>query len=190
MAEMKFETDTDNARGMLLPIGIAIVLLALATLWFVHRFVRNPVKAELLQTQVYPVDFKYAHNGTLVGADQEEFATYVVTKISLEDKGDQPLFLKEVRGSYTLDGNTYVETTAIPQNQLPRLFEMFPQLKQIADSEGGQPLAPESRIDKGATAQGYAIFVYSIPQSTWDKRKAASVGLDFYHQDSVDLPLK
>ena len=190
MADMKFETDTDNVRGMGLPIVIAMVLLALGTAWFVWRFVHEDVKAEVLETKVFPVDFKYAHNGQLVGPDQEEFATYVVSRIQVQDKGDQPLFLKEVRGRYSMDGSNIVETTAIPQNELPRLFQMFPEIKAIADAEGGKPLAPESRIEKGQTAQGYVVLVYSIPQSQWDKRKNASIGLDFYHQESVELPLK
>jgi hypothetical protein len=113
--------------------------------------------------------------------------TYVVASIALTDHAEVPLFVKDINGSFTMEDGTVMMAGAIDKADLPRLAAMYPKMQSALDSTAPAPLQSLDSIASGTTGTGYVIFAYNVPQAVWDKRKAADVSIDFYHQDRVTL---
>jgi len=190
MAEMKLDGGNTQQRNMLVPILVAIVLLAVGGAWFAKVYLHPEVTATAGQLQTFEYTAKYQRGGgVLVGQDQQEVVTYVIADIALKDNTEVPLFLKTIDGSLTMEDGTVMTASAIEKADLPRLAAMFPDMKPKVDAVAPAPLLRESTIAPGATNHGYVIFAYNVPQAVWDKRKAADVTITFYHQDTVKVSL-
>ncbi len=191
MAEMKLDGGDKQQRGMLVPILVALVILAVVGAWFAKVYLHPEVTSKAGNLQTFEYEAKYARGGgMLVGENQSEIVTYVIADISLKDNTEVPLFLKTIDGSFTMDDGTVMTANAIEKADLPRLAAMFPAMKPKVDAVAPEPLLRESSIAPGATGHGYVIFAYNVPQAVWDKRKAADVTISFYHHETVkvDLP--
>jgi hypothetical protein len=190
MAEIRLDGGEVKQRGMLVPVLIAIVLLAAGGAWFAKVYLHKEVTGSVDRVGVYPVHTVYERgSGILVGDNQTEDVTYVVPNVMLTDHTEVPMFVKSISGSFTMEDGTVMQASAIEQADLPRLAAMFPKMKSAVDTAGPTPLQSVQSIAPGATAGGYAIFAYNVPQAVWDKRKSADVSIDFYHQDRVTLAL-
>lgn len=190
MAEMRLDGGEVKQRGMLVPVLLALVLLAAGGAWFAKVYLHKEVTGTVDRVGVFPVHTVYARgSGILVGDSQTEDVTYVVPNVVLTDHTQVPLFVKSINGSFTMEDGSVMQATAIEKADLPRLAAMFPKMKPAIDAAGSAPLQSLESIAPGATAGGYVVFAYNVPQSVWDKRKSADVSIDFYHQDRVTLPL-
>lgn len=194
MAEIKLDGGSER-RSMLLPIVLAVVVLLVAGAWFAKVYVQPAVTASVTSATLYPVHVEYKrpkHRGGAImtlGSPQTEDALYVVADVLLQDHSDVPLFLSSFHGSLTLQDGAVMQASTIESGDLPRLFKMFPTLKALADATGSQPLQREQTVAKGSTGRGYLVMSYNIPQSIWDKRRAADVSIEFYHQEPLTLLL-
>jgi hypothetical protein len=190
MADMTLSGDIDKPKGMLIPILIALAVLAAVGVWFGRTYLRSSVAASVDHVETYPVHVKYARTGgMLVGADQTEDDLYVITDIVLKDPSEVPLFVSSIKGTVTLQSGEVMEANVIDKNDLERLMKMFPALQPLTAAAGTPPLTRESQVAAGATGRGYAVMSYNIPQSEWDKRQAADVTVQFLHQDAVTIKL-
>lgn len=193
MADIKLDGGTGPRRSMLVPILLALVVLAAAGAWFAKVYVHPSVTGSVTAVKTFPVHVVYKHatggNNMTVGADQTEDALYVITDVSLNNEGEVPLFLSSFRGSFTLEDGSVMQASVIEKDDIPRVLKMFPPLKAEADLLGSQPLLREASVAKNATARGYLVMYYNVPPSIWDKRKAAEVKVEFYHQDPMTLSL-
>ena len=189
MAEITLTGGAQKQRSMLIPILLAVLVLAAAGAWFAKTYVHASVNGSIDRVALFPLHVEYKRGtGMLVGGNETQEELYVVADVSLTDRAEVPLFIKELSGSFIGEDGSLFEANVIDKNDLPRLMTMFPKLKTVADSIGTQPLVREGTIAKGATGRGYVVLLYNIPQSVWDKRKSAEVGVDFYHQDKLTLP--
>ena len=193
MAEMKLDGGVSGRRSMWLPVVLALLILAAAGAWFAKVYVHAAVTGSVATAKVYPVHVEYKRpfggRTQIVGSNQAEDALYVVADVALNNRSEVPLFLSSFHGSFTLDDGTVMEASVIEHDDLPRLQKMFPQVKSLTDSTGVPPLQREQTVAKNATGRGYVVMYYNIPQSVWDKCKAADVSVEFYHQDKLTLPL-
>lgn len=192
MAELKLQTT--ERRSMLLPILLAVLLLAAAGAWFAKVYVHPSVTGSVSATSVYPVHVEYKSpkfqgSATMVAGNQTEDALYVVANVTLQNRSEVPLFLSSFHGSFTLEDGSVMQASPIESGDVPRLLKMFPQLKTLTDATGTQPLEREQTIARGATGRGYLVMYYNVPPGYWEKRKAADVNIEFYHQDPLTLPL-
>lgn len=190
MAEMRLDGGEVKQRGMLVPVLIALVLLAAGGAWFAKVYLHKEVTGTADRVGVFPVHSVFTRGGgILVGENQTEDVTYVVPNVVLTDHTEVPLFVKSISGSFTMEDGTVMQATAIEKSDLPRLAAMFPAMKPAIDKAGPTPLQALPSIAPGATAGGYVVFAYNVPQAIWDKRKSSDVSIDFYHQDRVTLAL-
>ncbi len=192
MAELKLRPG--ERRSMLVPILLAVLLLAAAGAWFAKVYLHPAVTGSVAATSVYPVHEeykgpKYQGPAAMVAADQTEDALYVVANITLQNHSEVPLFLSSFHGEFTLQDGSVMQASPIETTDLPRLLKMFPQLKTLTDATGTQPLQRDQTVAKDGTGRGYLVMYYNIPPGIWEKRKAAEVTIDFYHQDKLTLPL-
>ena len=190
MADIRLDGGETKQRSMLLPILLALLVLAVAGTWFAKTYVHASVGGAVDRVALFPYHVEYKRpEGMMVGANATDDELYVIANVSLTDRTEVPLFLKELTGSFLGEDGSLFEAHLIDKNDLPRLMQMFPALKAKADSMGTQPLVREQTIPTGSTGRGYVVLLYNIPQSVWDKRKSAEVSVDFYHQDKVSLPI-
>ncbi len=189
MAEMKLDGGEAKQRSMLMPVVLALVVLAALGAWFARVYLRPGVTGAVDRVEVFPVHSVYTREAGTVGADQVEDTLYVIADVALTDRSEVPLFLKDINGTFTMEDGTVMQASAIEKVDLPRLMAMFPKMKPVADAAGPAPLVRESQVPAGATGRGWVVFAYNVPQNIWEKRKAADVSFDFYHQDRVTLPL-
>jgi hypothetical protein len=190
MAEMKLDGGNKQQRGMLIPIIVAIVILAAAGGWFAKVYLHPEVTATAGPLQTFEYTAQYARGGgILVGENQSDVVTYVIADIALKDNTEVPLFLKTIDGTLTMEDGTVMTANALEKTDLPRLAAMFPAMQPKLDAVAPAPLLRESTIAPGATAHGYVIFAYNVPQDVWNKRKASDVSISFYHQETVKVTL-
>jgi hypothetical protein len=188
MAEMKLDGGEAKQRSMLIPVVLALVVLAVLGAWFAKVYLHKEVTGSVLRVAVYPVHAEYKRgSGVLVGENQTEDVTYVVASVALTDHAEVPLFVKDINGSFTMEDGTVMMAGAIEKTDLPRLAAMYPKMQPALDSTAAAPLQSLESVAPGTTGTGYVIFAYNVPQAVWDKRKAADVSIDFYHQDRVTM---
>ncbi len=190
MADITLSSGTKQ-RSMLIPVLLALLVLAALGAWFARTYLRPSVTGAVNRVTLYPVHVEYQKpSGGIVGAaNQSEDELYVVTDITLDDHSEVPLFLSGYEGSFTMDDGTVMEANVISNNDLQRLMLMFPKMKQAVDATGSAPLLTESTVPKGATGHGYVVLSYNVPQSVWDKRKTSNITVKFYHQDPLTMAL-
>lgn len=188
MAELHLDGG-QQSRPMWLPVLLALVVLAAMGGWFAKVYLHPAVVGSIEKVSLFPVHSEYKRgSGILVGETQSEDALYVLVQVAVTNKGDLPLFVKEISGTMTVD-DTEVHATAMQADDVPRLLAMFPALKPIADTTGAVPLKRELEIAKGAAARGFVVLSYNVPVSVWQRRKAADVSIGFYHTDTIRLKL-
>ncbi len=189
MAELSLRSEAKQP-SMLLPLVLALLMFAGLGVWFARVYLHPSVTGTVDRVTLYPVHVEYKHDTGLAGsANQTEDELYVVTDITLHDQSEVPLFLSGFTGSFSMDDGTMMESSVISNSDLPRLMQMYPALKSTINATGATPLLTESTVAKGATAHGYIVLTYNVPQSVWDKRKSADVTVKFYHQDPLTMPL-
>ena len=175
---------------MLLPVGLALLVLAGVGAWFAHVYLHPSVTGAVNRVLLYPVHVEYKQTTGIAGsANQTNDELYVVADLTLHDQSEVPLFISGFAGSFTMEDGTEMESSVIATADVPRLLAMYPKLKSDVDATGLAPLATESTVPKGTTAHGYVVLTYNVPQSIWDKRKEADVTVKFYHQDPLTMPL-
>ncbi len=176
-------------RNYAVPILIALVLLGAAGGLLYREFAKRVVIAAVTHTTLHPIKVTYKRapqtGGFRVLASQQgESDLYVIPDVRIENHLTVPLFLKDFTITMTLaDGE--MRTAAIEKNDLDTVYASFPEIKPLM----GEPLLRETEIAPGQTAEGTLLAQFPVPQSTWDKRLSASVTVDFYHQDSMTIPI-
>ncbi len=173
-------------RSMLLPILLALVVLAIGGLWFSRVYLRPSVVGTVTKSALFPVHVEFEKPFGTVGAGQTEDAIYVVAQVSLKDQASVPLFVKEVAGSFIAEDGSLSRANVISARDLPRLQQMYAGLRDLMQ-QNGEPLNAERNIAPGTTGSGYVVMLFNATQADWEKRKSAEVDIDFYHQDSIKL---
>ena len=179
-------TEKRSATTWIVPVLLAVVVLAALGAFFYKSYIHPGLVGHIDSVQLFPVHTEYKRPYGAVGDTQTEDALYVIPRVTVQNTGDLPLFIKDITASITTEDGTEVETGAIYKDDLPRLQAIFPKMQPMLT---GLPLLRESTIPKGAAGTGFVIVSWNIPPSVWEKRKAAEVRVDFYHHDRLTLPL-
>ena len=181
-----------NARRLLIT-GLVLALAAAAAFaLFFHHENHAPVQATATRVLTLPLHTVYgAAKGSVaaISAPETEEAIYVVPLLRVQNRSDVPLFLKDVTGSVTLQDGRDNPGRLIGKRDRDRLQQLVPGIGPLLHQANLPALDPEQQIAPNSTAEGYAIFLYTMPAAEWDKRQSATVRLDFYHQDAVTIPL-
>jgi hypothetical protein len=176
-------------RNYALPILIALAILCVAGGLVYRELSRRVVIASVTHTALHPISIVYKRSPQtgsfrVLANQQGESDLYVIPDVRIENHLTVPLFLKDFTVTMTTaDGE--MRTAAIEKNDLEIVYSSFPEIKPLM----GTPLFRETEIAPGQTAEGTLLAQFQVPQSTWDKRLSASVTVDFYHQDSMTIPI-
>lgn len=176
-----------TVRNLLL-IALVLVLAAGAGFAFFYRHENHAdAEGQIVRVLTLPLHTKYAHIRDTVGADTEEDTFYVVAVVRVQDRSDAPLFVKDIVGDLRVEDGTLTAGTRVKTQDMDRLLTAVPQLKPVIAAAGVKPLQPEQQIAPNTATEGYVVFQYPFVKTLWDRRQAASMRLDFYHQDSLQM---
>ena len=174
-------------RSFLVPALLALAVLAIVVgIFFWHTPLRA-VDLSVPRVATLPTHTVFPTSTRIVGmADPAEDAFYVLATVHIHNNLHVPLFLKDITGTLISPDDTAVTSSAVEKNDLPNVYLAFPKLKPLSST----PLFRETTIQPGADAEGMVILNFPVNQDAWNKRKSASVTLDFYHQGqfSTDIP--
>ncbi len=169
-------------------IGIVSLLIVFAGLAY-RLLPHSEVSATITSVQLHPIVTTFKRQTQTGGFkllnDQpaSESDLYVIPSVRIDDHINTPLFLKDFHVTLvTADGELH--TSAIEKNDLPTVYSAFPEIKPLM----AQPLLRESTVAPNSSAQGTILLQFPMPQSVWDNRQSATLTIDFYHQDSLNIP--
>lgn len=190
MADLTFSQPA--RRNYLVPILIALAVLAAATFAVLHYTPHSTADIAVTHTVVYPSHIVFKSNSIVVNGDNAQDDLYILVTLRITDHLKLPLFLKDFNASLIPSADTGglpLTSSAIEKPDLANLFTAFPILKKLADAQGAPPLYRDTRIDPGQTAEGYILLHFAGPQPLWDHRQDATVTVDLYHQNSLTVTI-
>lgn len=170
-------------RNLFVPIGLAVIVLALASALLV-RFTphREPALA-ITHTSIWQEHTVYKSDSIMVGQDKAQDNLYVLATLRIEDPLKVPLFLKDFTGTLTKANGESLGTSAVEKLDLPALYETFPALKALASA----PLLRETDILPGQAMEGMVLLHYPVTQDEWNHRQTATLNVAFYHQGPQNI---
>jgi hypothetical protein len=166
-------------RSYTVPALIALAVLAIAAGIFFWRTPLRAVDITVHHTATLPTHTVFPTATKLVGVpDSYEDAFYVVATVHIHNRLKVPVFIKDITGTLTATDDSTLAASAAEKTDLPNLYVTFPKIKPLTST----PLYRETTIQPGADTEGMVILNFPIDQAAWDKRKSASITIDFYHQ--------
>jgi len=175
-------------RNYLLPILIALAILAAATVAVLHYTPHSTADILVTRTALYPSHIVFKNNSIVLNSDNAQDDLYILVTLRITDHLKLPLFLKDFNATLIPSADTGglpLTSSAIEKPDLANLSLAFPALKKLADAQGAPPLYRDTRIDPGQTAEGYILLHFAGTQPLWDHRQDATVSVDLYHQPSL-----
>ena len=176
MADLTFSQP--ERRNLLLPIGIAVVVLVAAAALVLAFLPRRTADLTVTHVATWQAHTVYKSDSIVVGKDAAQDDLYVLITLRIDDQLKIPLFLKDFTATFTNANGETFETGAAEKNDLDALYTVFPALKALASP----PLLREATVAPGQPAEGMILLQLPMKQDAWDHRKAATLTVDFYHQ--------
>ena len=174
-------------RSFVVPALLAFAVLAVVVGIFFWRTPLRAVDLSVPHIATLPTHTVFPTATRVIGMeDSAEDAFYVLATVHIHNNLHVPLFLKDITGTFIGPDNTAITSSAVEKSDLDNVYAAFPRLKPLSST----PLFRETTIQPGADAEGMIILNFPVNQDTWNKRKSATITLDFYHQGqfSTDIP--
>jgi hypothetical protein len=172
-------------RSFLVPIVLALVVLALGLLATRHFFPSGNIEIQQVRTEILPTTTSYKSDSIVVAPTETIQTLFVVSTLKIDNHLRFPVSLEDF--TLTLTDNTGAQLTAraLQKNDIPNSELSFPALKPLIPA----PLVRETVIQPGQSAQGTVLFSLTLPASIWNERKSAAIQVDLYHQAPVTITI-
>lgn len=177
-----FQEEKSNSKPIVVSIVVLVVLAIAGGAWFWLKNNHPLVEATVTQVEVMPLHRQYEHVFGHVGADQTEDLTYVLAHVVINNRNNAaPAFLKDFSATLTPKEDAETTATALEKADLEATLKAFPQMQSLAQKLGNKPLLRETEVARGATADGYIVFLFQGTSQIWNERKQATLRVDMYH---------
>ncbi|HTV09562.1 MAG TPA: hypothetical protein VMD97_11005 [Candidatus Aquilonibacter sp.] len=125
---------------------------------------------------------------TVVGEPgQSEDDLYVVAHLNITDKLHQPVIITGWTATVTFADGSTLDSTYIAKSELPRLEQIFPQIKDLATD----PLGDGDEIYPGVADSGSVVLLFpNTTQDKWNHKGSAvlTITLRDHTSQTVKLP--
>lgn len=172
-------------RNLLAPVLIAFLLLGIVIALVLRYTPHNIADVGITHLAVYPAHTVYKSDTMLIGRDQSQDDLYALVTVSVTDKLNLPIFLKDFTGSLITAEGEEVAGTASQKADIESLYTTFPALRRL----GSKPLLRESLISPGSTVEGMILLHFPVSADTWNRRRSAKLNIDLYHQGSLTIEI-
>jgi hypothetical protein len=184
MSELTFSQS--ERRNFVGPILIALAVLVIAFVGIYLYMPHRVADLTVTHTAILPKHTVFKTESKLVGAQEDaQDDLYVPVTVRVDDKLHDPLFISDLGGTLTTQDDEVVTSSAIQKGDLDNIFVTFPDLKPLASA----PLARESAIQPGGSAEGMVLLHFPVTEEVWNKRKSATVNIEFYHQGTFTVTI-
>lgn len=192
MADLTFSQPA--RRNLAVPILIALATLLVIAGLLVAFTPHSTAQVTVQKTAVYPVHLVFKSESIIVGRDTSQDELYVLVTLRIENHLRLPLFLKDFTATLNPsnpDGSPAesITTSTAQKTDVPNIYLSFPALKTLANQQASPLLLRETQIAPGASTAGMLLLHFPVPQTTWDKRKSATISIDLYHQQPLTIEL-
>ena len=172
-------------RNLLVPILLALLVLGGAG-FLIYRYTpHSTADLSIAHVATWQAHTVFKSDTIMVGQDKAQDDLYVLITLHMQDRLRLPLLLKDFTASVTTAEGEVLATSAAEKGDLQPLYTTFPALKAIATP----PLLRDTQIDPGQSAEGMILLHLPITQDAWNKRQAASLTVDLYHQAAQTILL-
>ena len=167
---------------------IAAVVMCIAIGLYAYLGQKPPVASGLvLSSTVYPVHSLTNNGGArdsgMAGAAEYSDQVLILTKVRVKNETDIPLFMQDVGMTIKLPDGSEQTNVAASDKDADRVFQAYPSLAYLRTP----PLPRDLTLNQGASAEGLAIFNFSINKEQWDKLQTAKVVVQFMHQKNLEM---
>ncbi len=184
MSELTFSQS--ERRNFVGPILIALAVLGIAFVGIYLYMPHRVADLTVAHTAILPKHTVFKTESKLVGAQEDaQDDLYVPVTVRVDDKLHDPLFISDLGGTLTTKDDEVVTSSAIQKGDLDNIYVTFPDLKPLA----GAPLARESAIQPGGSAEGMVLLHFPVTEDVWKNRKSATVNIEFYHQGTFTVTI-
>jgi hypothetical protein len=170
-------------RNLLAPVLVAFLVLGIAIALVLRYTPRHTANLRILQTSIYPTHTVFKSDSILVNRDRSQDDLYVATTLSMEDKLNLPLFIKDFTATLVTATGEKLETSAVQNQDFENLYTTFPALRHLASS----PLLRDTLIDSGKSAEGMVLLHFPVTEDVWNHRRSATLHVALYHQGRVSI---
>lgn len=118
---------------------------------------------------------------------QAEDDLYVVAHVEITDKLRQKVILSGWSGTVTFPDGSTLDSTLIARSELPRLEQIFPQIKSLVTN----PLGDGDEFEPGVTNTGSIVLLFpNVTQQQWNQKRSAVLTVNFHEHtpQTVKLP--
>ena len=173
-------------RSFLVPILLAVALLAAAAGLAIHFYPATTVDIAHLHTELLPTHTVFQSNSIVLGPAQASDVLFVASTIRVDNKLRIPITLDDFSCTFTDPSGAVMTVKASTKPELANQQLSFPALKPLAAS----PLLRDTTIEPGQSAQGTIILSFPFTKEQWDARKSATIQVDIYHVQHLytDIP--
>ncbi|MGC2321878.1 MAG: hypothetical protein WA463_04530 [Terriglobales bacterium] len=157
--------EMDSAKWTLppvMPVVIVLAVLAVIVGAVSYRMRAKPGAAGAI-TSVYAAELP------------DKSSTMVLIDVRVNNIGNQPLWLREIKSQLKTDQGEWSDDAASPLD-FARYFQAFPSLA----AHQSTPLKPETKIAPGGLAEGMVLVSFPVGKDKFDQRKSLTVTLESY----------
>ena len=172
-------------RSFLVPILVAIVALALATAIAIHFFPATTVNIDQVRTEVVDTHTAFKSKSIVVGPAPTEDLLFIVETLKVDNQLRLAISLDDFSLDLTDKDGKQLTLRAIQNKDIENIETSFPQLQPLLTT----PLARDTNIEPGHSAQGTILFSLQVAKEIWDTRRSGVVKVDLYHQPSLYLTI-
>jgi len=120
-------------------------------------------------------------------AAQAEDDLYVVAHIEITDKLSQRVILSGWSATVTFADGSTLDSTLVARSELPRLEQIFPQIKSLVTN----PLGDGDELEPGITNSGSIVLLFpNTTEEQWHQKRSAvlTINLHEHTPQTVKLP--
>jgi hypothetical protein len=172
-------------RNLLAPVLIAFLLLGIAIALLVRFTPRSIAEVNVVHTAVYSAHTVFKSDTILVGRDRSQDDLYALITVSMTDRLNLPIFIKDFTGTLVSSDGTKIPGTAAQKDDLENLYTTFPALRPLSSS----PLLRETLINPGSSVDGMVLLHFPVSSDTWNHRRSATLNIDLYHQGIISIAI-
>lgn len=172
-------------RNLLAPVLIAFLVLGIIIALVIILTPHTVAEVSLTHLAVYPTHTVYKSDTMLIGRDQAQDDLYALATVSLTDRLNLPIFLKDFTGTLTTAEGEEIAGTASQKNDIENLYTTFPALRKL----GSKPLLRDTLISPSSSVEGMILLHFPVSAETWNRRKSARVNIDLYHQGPLTIEI-
>lgn len=192
MTELSFAPQPESGRWKALLVSAVILCCVAAAVYFLLISTKEAtVTVPKLQVFAPHTEFSAMHGaaGThVIGtAPEMEDDLYVVATIHFQNHMRVPIFIMSTTATLTAADGTQMAGTVVLPGSLPRVEEIFPQLKPMLTN----PLPDQAEVTPKGAVEGSILLMFpNIGEPVWKGRKSATLTLNLAHQQpqTVTLP--